>query len=158
MLVEVKRRLEIDDNPIEAIKWKIEQTKEKNLPMERVADYVADTLISFDTRAKEIDNEIAFLREKKQEMKHKKQKVSEGVATFFLENGLEKFEGMKISSLTVTQAKEATTKTTKKFETPLTTSEIEEFLIMHGKGKIVEVTTQTKPTNATIRINKRRAN
>lgn len=156
MLKQVKYRLTEDDNVLDALNWKLSKIQADNLPISSITDYIYNGLNSLDTEAEQIDNYIAELKERKATLKAKKQKISEGVATFFIANGVEKLDGSVISSITLTAPKEATKKVKQVFKTELSKDEINAFLASNGKGEFIEDTEDVEAKPATIRINKKR--
>jgi len=153
--------LEVSDNVGDTLSWKIEAIKADGLPIDTsLADYIAfanDNLEAQLAQLKAVKSEIG---QREKALKSKIERIKVDGATFLLENGLERLDGVICSSVTVTEAKASKTVTTetKEFVMNISQVELEELLIGLGKAEmktiIAEKTTNAIP--AKIRINKRK--
>ena len=106
----VKRTsLETSESVADTLNWKLEQIKEKNLPIESgLADYIAFGTQNIDADIEQLSNYKAQLDAEIKKKKAHKAKVLEEVATWLQGQGIDKLKGVSCSSITITAAKEAT--------------------------------------------------
>lgn len=158
----VKRTsLETSESVADTLNWKLEQIKEKNLPIESgLADYIAFGTQNIDADIEQLSNYKQQLDAEIKKMKANKTKVLEDVATWLQGQGIDKLKGVSCSSITITDAKEAKEEEVSKiiFETDLTQHQIEEMIVNVGKGehKMINETKITPATNAKIKVNSKR--
>jgi len=153
--------LETSEDVGECLSWKIEAIKADNLPIDTsLADYIAfanDNLEAQLAQLKAVKGEIG---QREKALKSQIEHIKVDGATFLLENGLERLEGVICSSVTVTEAKSSKTITTetKEFVMNISQAELEELLIGLGKGEMKTITTEkiTNALPAKIRINRRK--
>jgi len=153
--------LETSDNVGDTLSWKIEAIKADKLPIDTsLADYIAfanDNLEAQLAQLKAVKTEIG---QREKALKSQIEHIKVDGATFLLENGLERLDGVICSSVTVTEAKseKITTTETKEFVMNITQAELEELLIGLGKAEMKTVTKEkvTEEQPAKIRINKRK--
>ena len=143
----------IEDYPVQeigtAIDMKIEELKAKNLPIEQgLCDYIALSL-------ENIDNEVKTLKKYKKELdlliktklEHKKEAMSEIAKKLKDDLGLEKLQGMSVSSIRI---KPENVSFTKKFVLDEDKDELVELGYAHYEDVIKEIP-------MSIKINKRRS-
>ena len=154
----------------ETLDWKLKQLQDKNLPIEEsLADYIFLGMNGIDSDMEQLDNYMKVLKEKQAELKANKQATSEKVAEWLLDTGLDKINGISVSSITINKAKESVT-TTKEKDVWYWSDEEEELenevdyagmlsklweLGLVVKRNLMEKTV-SKATNNTIKVNKRR--
>jgi hypothetical protein len=80
---------------------------ESNKNFTRKADYIGLSLMSIDQKLEGIEEEIKELQELRKSMNEAKKIALEVGAEIMAEYGINKIEGMKISSLTITKPKES---------------------------------------------------
>ena len=153
--------LEVSLDVIETLSWKMESVREQNLPIDTsLADYIAfsvDNLEAQKLQLKAVKTEIA---QREKALNAQIGRIKEDGATFLLENGLERLNGVICSSVTVSKAKEQVTTITeiKEFVINISQAELEELLIGRGKAEMKTVITE-KTSNAIpskLKINKRK--
>lgn len=156
-----KTSLESSEDVADTLKWKVATLAEDGLSVENgLADYVALAIGNLENRLDYIKSSQAIIANEKKAIEKQIKTIKNEGANFFIENGIDKAEGVFCSSVSVTPEKVATeTETTKKVFTPLITqAEIEELLLGLGKAEMREETT-TKTSNyiaPALRINKRK--
>lgn len=91
------------------LKERYQEILENDKPVSSKADYIALSILSLDTKLKDIDEEITQLRALKEQLKSAKEIAKEVGAEVFKEYGIDKLEGLRISSLTI-QSPVATSK------------------------------------------------
>jgi len=142
----------IEDYPVQeigkAIDMKIDELNEKNMPIEQgLCDYIALSL-------ENIDNEVKTLKKYKEELdlliktkfEHKKEAMREIAKKLKDDLGLDKLQGMSVSSITV---KPESVSFTKKFVLDEGKDELVDLGYAHYEDVIKEI-----PTS--LRVNKRR--
>ena len=140
-------------NVKETLKWKLERLQEDDTQVaERLADYIGLSVL-------EVDAQIAYLKEAKAEiskrekdLKEQKEAILEGSASFLIDMGVDKLEGIFVSSITVTASKEASTKY--KYTLLVDKKEAEQYLLDAGLAVMEGV--ETPATKSKVRINKRK--
>lgn len=146
----------------ETLDWKLQQLTAKNIPMESgMADYIAFGMEGIDNDIAQLTNYKALIEAQIKQAKENQSKVKIECAEWLGAQGLDKIEGLKVSSITVTKAVECTTNqtfTTKFVDTFDTEEEYQNFLIGHGKGKFVrEEHSKLIPAKpAQIKVNQKR--
>jgi hypothetical protein len=127
--------------------WKLEQAKEKNLPVEEtLADYIALGVGGYDGKIAQLKDYKNQIQEAINEIEEHKSKAMQEAHGWLVEQGIEKLKGIHVSSIT---CKEAGVSITKKFVLDVD----RETLVEKGLAHFEEV---IKETPATIRINKKR--
>ena len=131
---------------------KIEEFKEKNLPVEEsLADYIALGMQNIDDDIEKLKNYKKMLDEKIKEYQGKKSEISEEVANYFeYRLGIDKLKGLIVSSITV---KPESKSTRKKLVYDTDKKEIETKLLELGLAHYEE---EIKINSKHIKINKRR--
>ena len=145
-------RLEIipKEEIISLLDAKIEEFKEKNLPVEEsLTDYIALGFTNIDEEIEKLKNYKKMLDEKIKELTIKKQEISEEVANYLENNlGVDKLKGVIVSSITIKPERE---KITKKFVLDVDKEALIELGVAH-----YEETKTISPKQ--IKINKRKNN
>jgi len=141
--------------------WKIEAIKVAKLPIDTsLADYIAFATDNLEAQLSQLKVVKSEIGQREKALKSQIEHIKTDGATFLLENGLGRLDGVICSSITVTEAKPPKTVTTEteEFVMNITQAELEELLIGLGKGEMKTVVTE-KTTNAQpakIRINRRK--
>lgn len=153
----------------ETLDWKLKQLKDKNLPIEEgLADYIYLGMNGIDSDIEQLDNYMKVLKDKQAELKANKQATSEKVADWLLDAGLDKINGISVSSITINKATESKESSKERITFKILGSDkiynnsdmsflvedlIEEGTLIRlvGFDKVV-----SKATNNTIKINKKR--
>ncbi len=146
------------DDVKSTLSWKLESIKEDGLPTDTsLADYIA---LSLD----EIAANLAQLKAVKQEVSQREEvlkshskRILEDGAKFIKEFGVDRLDGNICSSVTVTKAKPARTKTTRVFELYTDKKDMEDFLIDAGLGGYNDVEVEVPEVPAKLRVNKRKS-
>jgi len=133
---------------------KIEEFKEKNLPVEEsLADYIALGMQNIDDEIERLKNYKKMIDEKIKEYQNKKSEISEEVADYFENNlGVGKLKGLIVSSITI---KPESKSTRKKLVYDADKKDIETKLLELGLAHYEE---EVKINPKQIKINKRRKN
>lgn len=153
--------LETSGDVVDTLFWKLQNLKEAGLPVDTsLADYIAfssDNLEAQLAQLKAVKQEVA---QREKAIKIQLDRIKEDGATFLLDNGLDRLDGVICSSVTVTKAKESVTTITesKEFVMNISQAELEELLIGLGKAEIKTVKTEKTSNNipAKLKINKRK--
>ncbi len=153
--------LEITDDVENCLMWKMEDIKGKKLPIDTgLADYIAfanDNLESQLSQLKAVKQEIS---QREKALKGQIDNIKVNGATFLLENGLDRLDGLICSSVTVSKAREpkTTIEKVKMFVMNISKDELEELLIGLGKGEHVEeeIEKTSNAIPAKLKINKRK--
>jgi dihydroneopterin aldolase len=145
----------------ETMEWKLKQLESKNLPVEQgLADYIYLGMSGIDNEIEQLLNYQITIDDKINELKANKQATSEKLAEWIELQGLDKLNGISVSSITINKGKESVT-TVKKIEELKLNKSLEDchkFLIENGLAELVEKEKESvsKATNTTIKINKKR--
>ena len=129
---------------------KIEEYKEKNLPVEQgLSDYIARSMQNIDSEIEKLKNYKKLIDERIKEFQVKKSEISEKIANYLENNlGVDKLKGLEVSSITVKPESE---RDVKKFVLDASRDELIEKGLAH-----YEITKTINPKQ--IKINKRRGN
>ena len=129
---------------------KIEEYKEKNLPVEQgLSDYIARSMQNIDSDIEKLKNYKKLIDERIKEFQVKKSEISEKIANYLENNlGVDKLKGLEVSSITVKPESE---RDVKKFVLDASRDELIEKGLAH-----YEITKTINPKQ--IKINKRRGN
>lgn len=152
----------VDKDVKETLDWKLEQLTAKNLPMESgLADYIAFGMEGIENDIAQLSNYKALIESQIKQAKANQAKVKIECAEWLAGQGLDKLNGLNVSSITIKPATLCTTDTTfttKFIDTFDTEEEYQNFLIGHGKGKFVrEEHSKISPAKpAQIKVNKKR--
>ena len=145
--------LETSPNVKETLTWKIAQLAEDD---KNVSNGLADYIY---LGVSNLENQLAQLKELEADIKERKTALNEQIkaikndgATFLLENGIERLDGVLASSVTVTKGKAESSKT--KFKLLVSKKESEEYLV--DAGLAVYESVEVPATDDTLRINKRK--
>lgn len=153
--------LEVSDNIADTLSWKIEAVKADGLPIDTsLADYIALATDNIEAQLEQLKAVKGEIGQREEALKSQIEHIKVDGATFLLENGLDRLDGVICSSVTVSEAKPSKTVTTetKEFVMNISQAELEELLIGLGKAEMKTVTKEktTKAQPAKIRINKRK--
>ena len=153
--------LETSHDVQDTLAWKIQSLEVDGLPIDTsLADYIAFSVDNLDAQLLQLKAVKAELAQREKAIKSQIESIKTDGATFLLENGLEKLDGVICSSVSVTSAKEEkiTEVEEKEFVMNISQAELEELLIGLGKAEMKSVTKEkvTKAQPAKIRINKRK--
>ena len=162
MLIKKETSLEIQSQDTkETLNWKLEQLTNNNLPVEQgMADYIYFGVSNIDAKIKQLkDYKDEILKEVKN-LEEYKSTVSEEIAEWIQEQGIDKLNGLECSSITINKGSEKKEETSEsvKFVLDIDNDRMEKFLVENGLAHYEKVTT-TKVTLATkdkIRINTKR--
>ncbi len=141
--------------------WKMENIRAEKLPIDTgLADYLAFGINNLDAQLAQLKALKVQATKIEKELKSQIEDIKVDGATFLLENGLDRLDGLICSSVTVTKAKEAvsTETETKEFVMNISQAELEELLIGLGKAEIKTVKAE-KTSNAIpakLKINNRK--
>lgn len=155
----------------ETLDWKLQQLTAKNIPMESgMADYIAFGMEGIENDIAQLTNYKALIEAQIKQAKENQGKVKIECAEWLGAQGLDKLEGLKVSSITVTKAVEESSEskvvdcyidvnTDDMFNIKdLDIEVIEMLLLEHGyieNGKVKQTTTiKAKP--AQIKVNQKR--
>lgn len=153
--------LETTADVIDTLQWKLQSLEEQNLPIDTsLADYIAFAVDNLDAQKAQLKSVKIELADREKALTAQINRIKEDGATFLLESGLDRLDGLICSSITVTKAKESetTTETTKEFVMNISQAELEELLIGLGKAEMKTIVTE-KTSNqlpAKLKINKRK--
>lgn len=162
MLIKKETALEIQSQDTkETLNWKLEQLTSNNLPVEQgMADYIYFGVSNIDAKIKQLKAYKDEILKEVRNLEAYKSAVSEEIAEWIQGQGVERLEGLEVSSITINQGSEKKEETSESvkfvFDVPNTT--YQEFLVENGLAHYEKVTT-TKVTLATkdkIRINSKR--
>lgn len=153
--------LERSNNIKETLTWKMEQIKEAGAPVDTsLADYIAFSVDNLESQKTQLKLVKAEISEREKHLIAQIERIKEDGATFLLENGVDRLDGLICSSITVSEAKEKTSRLveTEEFILNISQEELEELLIGLGKAerKTVTVEKVSKASPAKLRINKRK--
>lgn len=163
MLIKKETSLEVQSkDPKETLDWKLKELEDKNLPVESgIADYVYFGFSNIDLKIEQLKNYKDAIIEEMNNLKSYKDTTSEEIASWIQEQGIDKLNGLKCSSITITKGSELKQeKVTKKiFVTTKNQDEINQFLVDNGMGEFIEKveTKVTAETKDKIRINTKKS-
>jgi len=162
MIIKKETSLEnVNADVKETLVWKLEQLESNNLPTESgLADYIFFGMNNIDAKVDQLKNYKASIDKEIKSLNSYKLDVSEKIAEFIQEQGVDKLKGLECSSITINKGSEETeeTKEYKEFKTDLTKEQIEKLIIDNGLGhyeskETIKVVPATKDK---IKINKKR--
>jgi hypothetical protein len=141
--------LSTSTNVVDTLNWKRKQLIEDDkMVAEGLSDYVGLSV-------NEITSQIDYLKEAKAEitkrekqLKEQKEAILEGTAYFMQDAGIDRLEGIFVSSITLTKAKDDTTKEVFKLIVPK--KESEQFLLDAGLAVMEKVEVPATKTKAKI--------
>jgi uncharacterized protein YdcH (DUF465 family) len=129
----------------------------QEIPLEAKTDQIAAEFDNLDYQIEKLEKYKKIATNKINELKKNKVKTSNECAKWFLECGVDKIEGIGVSSITINKATKPTSKKKKKFISLFSSIEdMQEYLVSQNMGRFEEYeeTVESKPP--TVRINKRR--
>ena len=95
----------------ETLDWKLDQLKVKNLPIESgLADYIAFGMQGIESDIEQLTNYKALIEAQIKQAKENQGKVKIECAYWLQGQGLDKLNGLNVSSITITKASEVTIK------------------------------------------------
>lgn len=145
------------DNVKDTLSWKLESIREDGLPTDTgLADYIAlslDEIAANLAQLKSVKQEVA-LREN--QLKSQSKRILEEGAVFIEEFGVDRLDGNICSSVTITKAKPARTKTKKVFELYTDKADMENFLIESGLAGWEYEEEEVDEVPAKLRVNRRK--
>lgn len=150
----------IDADVKNILTWKLAQYQEQNIPVGVISDYMAKGLDEVDLKVEQLKNYKKLIDQEIKDLESHKEVVKVKAAEWLQENGIDRLEGVEISSITLTKPSEA--KEEKKIEKTLvctmSKNEINDFLVTQDLAKYdkKEVTKITAAKPAMIKINKKR--
>ena len=162
MLIKKETSLEIQSQDTkETLNWKLEQLTNNNLPVEQgMADYIYFGVSNIDAKIKQLKAYKDEILKEIKNLEAYKSTVSEEIAEWIQEQGIDKLNGLEVSSITINKGSEEKEETSEsvKFVLDVDNERMEKFLVENGLAHYEKVTT-TKVTLATkdkIRINSKR--
>lgn len=153
--------LETTTDVSSCLDWKMESIRADKLPVDTgLADYISFGVDNLEAQLSQLKALKAQATKREKEIKSQIEYIKIDGASFLLENGLERLDGLICSSVTVSKEKQAsvTTIEEREFVMNISQAELEELLIGLGKAEIKTVTKE-KTTNsipAKLKINKRK--
>ena len=157
-----KRSITKPDSNVKAILYsKLKHYQEQNLPIEILTDYIGKGLQQIDDEIQQLKNYKKMIDEKIKDLQNQTFNVKVQGAEFLRENGLDKLEGIEVSSITINSSTPSSEEVIqeKTFITDLTQKEINDFLVTQNLGRY-ETKDAIKVTNEipeTLKVNKKRA-
>ena len=162
MIIKKETSLEIQSQDTkETLNWKLEQLTKNNLPVEQgMADYIYFGVSNIDAKIKQLKAYKDEILKEVKNLEAYKSTVSEEIAEWIQGQGVDRLEGLEVSSITINQGSEEKEETSEsvKFVLDVDNDRMEKFLVENGLAHYEKVTT-TKVTLATkdkIRINTKR--
>jgi len=133
---------------------KIEEYKEKNLPIEQgLADYIAKGMQNIDDEIEKLKNYKKLIDEQIKEFQVRKSEISEEIANYLENNlGVDKLKGLEVSSITIKPESESKRK---KLVYDIDKKILEKKLVELGFAHYEE---EIKIAPKQVKINKRRKN
>jgi len=158
VLAEYRTALQTCGEVSEVLDWKLGEIENNNLPVSSFTDYIIQGVTGYDNDIEKIDNYIAQLKLKKEELKNGKLKAEQGCAEYLFNSGIDRLEATLdgYSSITISKGKNASQREKKMFVCELTASEQKDKLVEHGYAfwKLEVVDVAEVPSK--IKINKKR--
>lgn len=162
MIIKKETSLEIQSQDTkETLNWKLEQLTNNNLPVEQgMADYIYFGVSNIDAKIKQLKAYKDEILKEVKNLEEYKSTVSEDIAEWIQNQGIDKLNGLECSSITINKGSEEKEETSEsvKFVLDVDNERMEKFLVENGLAHYEKVTT-TKVTLATkdkIRINTKR--
>lgn len=152
----------VEANVKETLDWKLIQIKEKNLPVESsLADYIAFGMEGIENDIEQLSNYKTLIETQIKQAKENQSKVKIECAEWLANQGLDKLNGLNVSSITITKAVEEKNEkvVVKGFKDIFDSEEdLQKYLIEQGVGSfcISEVPKLTPAKPAQIKVNKKR--
>jgi len=162
MELEIKTSLQkVDADINEVLEWKQHQLVENNMPVEQgIADYIYLGMSGMEEEIVKLAEYKKLIDAQIKQIKENKERTSKDIAKWIECQGVDRLNGIAVSSITITKGKEATSENIikKEFVTELTPVNIEALLIEQGLGyyKEVQLVKTTKATSTKIRINSKK--
>jgi len=155
------RSISIPDADIQdVLKWKLIQYQEQNIPIDVLSDYISKGLDEVEAKKAQLKAYKTMIDSEIKDLEAHSTKVKVECAKFMSENGVDKLNGIEVSSITITKEKPQTQEETIKeeFICDLSKKEINDFLVTQNLGSYKRTpTTKIVPkVEAMIKINKRR--
>ena len=162
MIIKKETSLEIQSQDTkETLNWKLEQLTNNNLPVEQgMADYIYFGVSNIDAKIKQLKAYKDEILKEVKNLEAYKSTVSEEIAEWIREQGIDKLNGLECSSITINKGSEEIEEAveTVKFVLDVSEREMQDYLVANSYAHWEKVTT-TKVTLATkdkIRINSKR--
>ena len=162
MIIKKETSLEIQSQDTkETLNWKLEQLTNNNLPVEQgMADYIYFGVSNIDAKIKQLKAYKDEILKEVKNLEAYKSTVIEEIAEWIQYQGVDRLEGLEVSSITINQGSEEKEEISEsvKFVLDIDNKTMEEHLVSLGYAHYEKVTT-TKVTLATkdkIRINSKR--
>ena len=156
-LIQLTTSLESSKDVIETLNWKLSAINEAGLPAQSgIADYISLALDNLDAQVKQLDYVMSEIKARKEVIKEQKAYIQEQSAQFILDMGIDKLEGAIYSSVTITKAKEPSTKEKRTFMLLCSKDEMEAFLVESGLAVYEVEQVEIPAEKAKIRVNKRK--
>lgn len=156
----------VEANVKETLDWKLIQIKEKNLPVESsLADYIAFGMEGIENDIEQLSNYKTLIETQIKQAKENQSKVKIECAEWLANQGLDKLNGLNVSSITITNPTEESEveiyETVFKYENYETTIAIDMVDHLRDLGliskEIVIVGLKKKPAKpAQIKVNQKR--
>jgi len=128
----------VDQETKDTLNWKLEQLKAKDLPIESgLADYIAFGMEGIENDIAQLTNYKALIESQIKQAKANQAKVKIECAEWLEGQGLDKLNGLNVSSITITKAKDASV-SGKDIECYLYCSNGEEFDIKTADAELIE--------------------
>lgn len=145
----------------ETLGWKMEALKADNLPVDTgLADYIAFATDNLEGQKRQLKAAEEEIKKRLKGIDSQIESIKVDGASFLLEAGIDKLEGVICSSVSVTAAKEEKREEVEQqeFKINIPEDELQELLIALGKAEMVTVKKEkvTKAQPAKLRINKRK--
>ena len=142
------------------LNWKLIDYREKNIPIGVISDYIYKGIDEVDLKIEQLGNYKKMIDDEIKDLKMHKETIKIKAAEWFEENGIDKLEGIEVSSITLTKPSEAKEeeKEVKTLICSLSKDEINDFLVTQDLAKYEKkIETKITPAKASmIKINKRR--
>lgn len=145
--------LETSLNVKETLNWKIAQLTEEDRNISNgLADYIYLGVNNLEQQLEQLKQLESDIKERKTALSEQIKAIKQDGATFLIENGIDRLDGVLASSVTVTKGKEESITT--KFKLLVKKKESEQFLV--DAGLAVYESVEVPATKDTLRINKRK--
>ena len=138
---------------VSTLDWKVSQLVEQKKPVqEGISDYIGMSINELDSQIDYLKEAKTAINKREKQLKEQKEAILEGTATFMINSGAERLEGIFVSSVTLTKAKDATTKEV--YSLIVDKKEAEQYLI--NAGLAIMETKEVPATKAKVRVNNRK--
>ena len=162
MIIKKETSLEIQSQDTkETLNWKLEQLTNNNLPIEQgMADYIYFGVSNIDAKIKQLKAYKDEILKEVKNLETYKSSVSEEIAEWIQSQGIDKLNGLEVSSITINKGSEEIEETieTVKFVLDVDNDRMEKYLVENSLAHYEKIAT-TKVTLASkdkIRINSKR--